>query len=91
MGFEESGGGTEVVLPSGEREWYPGCPAKYVTPEIRNWVSSCYTWWRTTHKTPMDLGLLTIDECPPQYFDAMEFIHGEVERIKSELMKRKGR
>lgn len=89
MGFEESGGGTEVVLPSGEREWFEGCPLQHVTVEVRNWISSCYTWFHEAHKTPMDLGLLTIEECPPKYFDAMEFIHSEVSRIRSEQAKRK--
>lgn len=85
-GFEESGGGKYITLPSGKEAFYPGCPAKHVsTSRLNEWFSS-YRWLKMG-KTPMELGLLSIEEMDPRWFEAMEHVDAEMNRLQGEANK----
>jgi hypothetical protein len=77
---------TEVVLPGGRKVRYDGCPASHITPDVMAWFDQ-YAWFDWTKQTPVQMGLLSIDELDPRWFEAMRAIRSEVMRRQAERLR----
>ena len=70
--------GETVVLPGAREIFLPGCPAAHAAGASR-WIAA-YNDFKTFGRTPVELGLLRIEQLDPKWFSAVRLIEHEITR-----------